>query len=362
MDTPFATYREMDFSNQVQKGPRNACVDTLIEKIGLDNLSHVFGYGSGVLPQQGYDNVDPQVDVIIIANNTKEFHEKNLKMFPGHYSSLKFLGIDLVERIQQYGAGVYFNPYVPICDSGGQRQMIKYGVLSAKHAMEDVCEWSSMYVAGRLQKPVRHYKEDGLLLAANQFNLSSALNVTLLMLLAAKHGNTISFNQLYRTITLLSYMGDPRMLLGGENPNKVKNIVARQESEFATLYGPFIEEAIEKKYIEQLDEDSFRIQIGFHEKAEMINRLPLQFKRRLLLKHASRDGAILSEEEMPSGLSSDHLVSQLAENDGLHQSLGSAIQTTIRGPALGQTIKGVFTAGLVKSGMYAWEKKLKSWR
>lgn len=40
--------------------------------------------------------------------------------------------------------------------------------------------------------------------------------------------NQFTERQLYEQITSISYLGDFRMYIGGENPNKVRNIVSKQ--------------------------------------------------------------------------------------------------------------------------------------
>lgn len=66
---------------------------------------------------------------------------------------------------------------------------------------------------------------------ANQVNLASALRTSLLLL-----PESFTEVQLFETIAGLSYRGDFRMKVG-ENPHKVRNIVAAQLPSFRSLYG-----------------------------------------------------------------------------------------------------------------------------
>lgn len=61
-------------------------------------------------------------------------------------------------------------------------QLIKYGVISTDALCEDMMDWTTLYVAGRMHKPVRIIRPDARILLANQINLVSALRVALLML------------------------------------------------------------------------------------------------------------------------------------------------------------------------------------
>jgi translocator assembly and maintenance protein 41 len=80
-----------------------------------------------------------------------------------------------------------------------------------------------LYLAGRLQNPVKILRDDPRVRLANQINLISAVRTALLLL-------PPSFNEreLYSTIAGISYMGDLRMTLPTENPHKVANMVSHQ--------------------------------------------------------------------------------------------------------------------------------------
>src|SRR5690606_3302891 len=127
-----------------------------------------------------------------------------------HYSGLRRLGSAAVAHVQdRYGAGVYFNPYV---DINGVR--VKYGVVNISTLTADLASWETLYLAGRLHKPVRILRDDPGVRLANQRNLLSALRVALLLL-----PETFTEHELYAAIAALSYTGDPRMWARAENPH-----------------------------------------------------------------------------------------------------------------------------------------------
>lgn len=353
----------IDVSNQYSRSTRSSGIESIMSSIDSDNVKAMFGYGSGVMPQDGYGDSKPQVDVIIIAENTKEFHKANLARFPSHYSAIKALGIDSIQKVQNWGAGVYFNPYVSMSTGNGSERMVKYGVISYENAKKDICEWSSMYIAGRLQKPVRHYKIDDSLLAANQFNLSSAFNLALLLSDTPHRKKSLLHLDLFHSIVLLSYMGDPRMLIGGENPNKAKNIVTKQKSEIRSLYHPFIRNALKRNVLRQVEESNFNLLLSTHSKAELLSELPHQFKKRLFEIFTSyRDRLRCEVSGNLTNGQNDELLELIANDNHLIPLLVKTVRKTICEPALKQSIKGLATAGLLKSGKYAWEKKIKSWK
>jgi len=70
---------------------------------------------------------------------------------------------------------------------------------------------------------------------ANRTNKLNALRTALLLLPAR-----FTATQLYEAITGLSYLGDFRTMIGAENPNKIRNIVAVQKDEFEQMYLPLM--------------------------------------------------------------------------------------------------------------------------
>jgi translocator assembly and maintenance protein 41 len=79
-------------------------------------------------------------------------------------------------------ANIPRNHVLMLISSWSTSQLIKYGVISTDTLCEDMMDWSTLYVAGRMHKPVRIIRPDARILLANQINLVSALRVALLML------------------------------------------------------------------------------------------------------------------------------------------------------------------------------------
>lgn len=61
-------------------------------------------------------------------------------------------------------------------------QVIKYGVTRKEALCRDLEHWDTLYVAGRLQKPVLTLEEDAAISRANQKNQMAALGASLLLL------------------------------------------------------------------------------------------------------------------------------------------------------------------------------------
>ena len=123
-----------------------------------------FGYGSSVFPQKGNDGKDRQIDMILIVDDVAKFHQSktfllpvfqpilaNMKLNKKDYSYLmRFGGSEIVTNFNKRAAGLFFNPFVET-DLG----VLKYGVISTERAVDDLENWTSLYLSGRLHKPVK---------------------------------------------------------------------------------------------------------------------------------------------------------------------------------------------------------------
>ena len=297
-------------------------------------ISVSIGYGSGVLPQSGYEKKDKekQIDFIHIVESNEKFHETNVRQFPHHYS---VRNLSLIKLIQ--GDGIYFNPFVRL-----NSQLIKYGVISRRSSVIDLTEWSSLYFAGRLQKPVNFIKDDDIMIKfLNQYNLKNAMSLSIILL---NDLDTFTERQLYEQITRLSYLGDFRMSVGGENPKKVENIVGKQFSHFKQLYDPILHYFIQRNILiitENGENRVFKSNLNTNNKIKLISTLPLQFRSQLYQLYREKS------------------IKEIAKDKNLGKNLIKIVSNTIRASSIKQMIRGVFTAGLFNSIKYAWAKNRK---
>ena len=206
-----------------------AALSQLLARQRLPAWRCAFGYGSGVIAQSNavVTGTPPMVDVILCVDDPVAWHSANLASNASHYSWLGACGAAAVARVQESGAaGVYFNTLVPVA-GGGADALMKYGVVAAARVDEDLRRWSSLYVAGRLHKPVVWVDEpDEAIAAARDANLRSAVGAALLTLPAA-----FDERRLFAAIGALSYAGDVRFVLGSEDPDKVEEML-KQRGEY----------------------------------------------------------------------------------------------------------------------------------
>ncbi|KAF2757778.1 mitochondrial matrix Mmp37 [Pseudovirgaria hyperparasitica] len=358
-------------------------------------ITHAFAYGSGVFPQSegNASRVDlsphpnpPEailkwqkgggkvIDFILATKFSQHFHSLNLNKHRDHYSFLGSLGSGAVSYVQdKFGAGAYYNPYITINGT-----LIKYGVVQMDTLYRDLTEWDTLYLAGRLQKPVKILTEDPNIRLANQRNLMAAVRCALLML-----PETFTEHDLYTTIASLSYTGDPRMNVGSEHPNKIQNIVTHQLRAFRQLYSSLIYELPNIHYddkrlkssnprwetlplvsdfkMTQIMEPAFR--------GNMVRRLPKSFREKLYFQYqkkfsipgaeftamleSSKDEDARGGVRKPVGGPFDQKISM--ESDIAEKVRASVVQT-VKWPSTVQSVKGIFTGGLRKSWRYTSEK------
>lgn len=354
----------LSFSRCEHNSIRSSKLNLIVQHFELGESGVTFGYGSGVFEQSGYEKAKPQVDFIHIVDDPMQFHKQNWARHPEHYSSLLQLGWGILERFQTAGAGVYFNPYVQMKDMQGDDTIIKYGVVSIETALLDLDLWQTMYIAGRLQKPVAFFGLPDWLKAANQRNLASALNLGILLLASRKKQKTqFTPSELFEEIALISYMGDPRMMVGGENPNKVKNIVSKQLELFKALYKPHVDKLINEGLLQVDNNGDYKAKLSDDAVAMILSSMPQVFKQKLLKSYyeTSCKKQALAAQVHHNQTFVGPFMRDVGGNTRLRMSLVNSLRTTIAWPALIQSLKGIFTAGFVKSARYAWEKKLKSW-
>ena len=117
----------------------------------------------------------PQIDVIVVVEDSRAWHRDNLAANRTHYSgplimvSARDRARDESSRLHQHplplslqggeraivwsaqhlGVGVHFNT-----DIAFQDRRIKYGVVDAVDLCRDLEDWDAFFLAGRLQKPV----------------------------------------------------------------------------------------------------------------------------------------------------------------------------------------------------------------
>ena len=191
----------------------------------LPEVVDIIGYGSGVKNQEGYtDDIKRQIDLILTVNDIYEFHKLNFKKYPNIYSNI---GIKLIKHVNNIGTDINY-----VSNIDYKNNTYKIGVINKNDLSKDLITWDNMYMAGRCQKPISTLKIRDKVKNEIIYNRLNALKIALLL----NNNKTITEQELYETICSLSYIGDIRMTMHCENPDKIKNIVNGSKIEFREIY------------------------------------------------------------------------------------------------------------------------------
>ena len=359
-------------------------------------ITYAFAYGSGVFPQSAATasrtthspHPNPpeailkwqkgggkMIDFVLTPRFSQHFHSLNLRKHRDHYSFLGSLGSGVVSHVQdRYGAGAYFNPYITVNGT-----LIKYAVVNYETLLRDLTEWDTLYLAGRLHKPVKILFEEPNIRVANQRNLISAVRCSLLLL-----PTTFTEKELYSTIAGLSYQGDPRMQYGSENPKKISNIVNNQLQHFRHLYHDILSSLPNVRYVNDqatqasgwMEDDKLDLKLEQNldpeRRGNIVRRLPKQFREKVYFQYRDKfdiSGQEYNEmleaakdEDAKGGLKKQvggDFDRRIAAEKDLPQMVTKAINQTVKWPSTVQSVKGILSAGPERAWRYLQEKRAK---
>ncbi|KAJ6109114.1 Phosphatidate cytidylyltransferase [Penicillium sp. IBT 16267x] len=325
-------------------------------------IRYAFAYGSGVFAQDGsaasatpthpsapaaiknmQQGPGKMIDFIFGVSYSQHWHALNLSQHRDHYSGLGSLGSYAVSQVQdRFGAGVYFNTHVTVSGT-----LIKYGVVNLDTLCRDLTRWDTLYLAGRLQKPVKILRDHPKVRLANQMNLLSALRVALLLL-----PERFSEFELYSTIAGISYMGDLRMVLRAEDPGKIhaaaKMIGSTTQMPSWEWRRIWTRSGAETWYAVFLTHSA----ISFTSNTKAAMQFPgAEFDKMMAENNSTQDIV-----RRPQGGPFER---RIASDEKLQEEVSASIMKTIRWPSTIQTIKGPLTAGPCKTWNYIKEKREK---
>lgn len=201
-------------------------IKSFIEK--RPKVQGAYGYGSGIFRQSGYTTKDrPQIDLILVVDDLKEWHKENMMRNPHDYSFIGklFFKYASIDRIKGCTGIVYLSN---IMQNG---LVYKYGTIEESDLLSHLEKWDSFYVPGRFQKRILTVVENQVITKSNDENRKNVMCTALLTLPVDKN----RLIDVYTQICGLSYLGDTRMKFA-ENPRKVLNIVEGSYDSFEEIY------------------------------------------------------------------------------------------------------------------------------
>lgn len=206
--------------------------------------------------------------------------------------------------------------------------------------------WKTMYVAGRLHKPVKMLlqNENGKLRAALVANLKSAVTASFLML-----PESFTEEDLFMQIAGLSYAGDFRMVIG-EDKSKVANIVIDNIQHFRILYSNILRDCPQVVYKSQQGQ----LEVDKSPEGQFIQlmALPRTLQQRIT-KLVDPPGKNRDVEE---------ILLQVAQDPDCGAVVQQGISSIVKTSSITQSIKGIATAGLWKTVSYSSKKLMKMWK
>ncbi|KAI3921389.1 hypothetical protein MKW98_013323 [Papaver atlanticum] len=307
-------------------------------------------YGSSLLPNN--NDKSSMVDYIIGVSDPLQWHDQNLKMNRNHYASwmMQFGGAKVITGVaESIGVGVHFNPYVTWED-----KMVKYGVVRMHNLVQDLLNWESFYLSGRLQKPVHILADNIDIENLNLNNLRAATSTALLLL-----PSEFSEEDLYAKICSLSYMGDLRMFFA-EDKNKVKRIVQGQFDLFEKSYKPFIDEYAAKDLLRFSSTSDPQVQIAqdcaLPATRSLVSSLPSSIRSGMGMRlgdevKVSESGRVIREVVIGS-------------REETVECLRKVLRRKVMVSSARQAFAGLLSSGAVNSAQYLTRKMgkaLKSW-
>nr|XP_026692182.1 phosphatidate cytidylyltransferase, mitochondrial [Ciona intestinalis] len=317
------------------------------------DMSLAFSYGSGIFPQN--ENSPPlsnMLDLIFVVRDPRSWHSENMRMNKLHYwYPMRYLGPNYAFKLMEnYGAGIYYNTGIRL-----EGRMIKYGVISEDTIVKDLLNWNTLYLAGRLHKPVNivhhDFENSPKLLEGLKLNLISAVLSSLLIL-----PESFTEMELYHTLAGLSYAGDFRMTFG-EDRNKVSNIVVSNLNHFKQLYEPVLKGICEESDRQKDPFHSFihwKEDIGVFEQDKSpliqllhLNRLPFELQLQICRLFDLRSRHVRDVEEILKSAARYPDLSDVVKQSVIH---------IVQHSSKSQSLKGIVTAGPWTSVKYSATK------
>uniref|UniRef100_A0A914H9S0 Phosphatidate cytidylyltransferase, mitochondrial n=1 Tax=Globodera rostochiensis TaxID=31243 RepID=A0A914H9S0_GLORO len=337
-----------------EEGPLRAQLLDLLHgaSLPLESVSHAFAYGSGVIAQRGEDPSKKMVDFLIVCSDSLRFHQRNLLLNPSHYSllplplplplPLRLHNASRLDRVQRFsGARLYYNTRIPT-----RGRLIKYGVIHVEDLETDLLDWTWLYAAGRLQKPVLEvFSRDKETTIDGQKverdidraffdNYRAATHAALLQL-----DGWFTMDQFLNKVVTISYAGDVRRYFGAEDPQKEEKLVAGASRQLRALYKPIL----------AADRD---VHIHADDRIEQDCSTPIVFFRLTQLPRTVLER--LSKAYYPQRKTADteELLYPISHRHDLSQNFSGVLQRIVYESSLRQSVKNFWTAGLTQSIRY----------
>ena len=169
-----------------------------------------------------------QIDLILAVDNIEEFYRECVSKNPYMYRMIPslFFSHATQDQLKMLGTSCYTS-HINFMDN-----YYKMGVIEKDDLIADLKEWKTFFMAGRFQKEMMTLKRDCDIEEANIINKKNAVIAAFLLL----NKDNPSLGEFYQTLCSLSYIGDERIRLHAEDPNKQVKLAQNSKNFFDTQY------------------------------------------------------------------------------------------------------------------------------
>ena len=215
--------------------------------------------------------------------------------------------------------------------------------------MADLNEWRSLYVAGRLHKPIHILKHNDTIENAMARNKEYAVRTALLLV-----PKLFDEFDLFTKIASLSYTGDPRMIVG-ENPKKVVNLVTPIIPIYRKEYEQALLKVASEIEINNLIKDSPLSQTVHHSDVKTDSTTYKMYTQTM-----TSDSRWRLCENLPVTMRNILLMNRRTiGSPPKKHAVRSAVSAIVYRAAISQSVKGIITAGVMKGSSYLFKKVTK---
>lgn len=210
--------------------------------------------------------------------------------------------------------------------------------------LADLNDWRSLYVAGRLHKPIHILKHNETIENAIICNKEYAVRTALLLI-----PKLFDEFDLFTKIASLSYTGDPRMIVG-ENPKKVINLVTPIIPLYRKEYEHILNKVATEVEIKTLQ------QVSSLSKA-VDNIIKNDNTYKMYSQPMTSDARWKLCENLPITMRNILLMNRRTIGSAPKKhAVRSAVSAIVYRAAVTQSLKGIVTAGVVKGSSYLLAK------
>lgn len=224
--------------------------EEVLKRAGQENLVYAIQYGSSVTNDASPTSL---LDMIIVVENTRLFHQRNLNLDPHDYAQPHL--VEWHHWLNRFGFN-YYQTQIPL-----ENRLVKakYAVISQDNFIQGchgTIDSFGFYVAGRMQKAALRplFKPENKEKTAQIEQAINTARIDGLWLSLGFLKKEFSFDELLWTYVSLSYRADLRV----EKPGKIQTLIERSQKDYERMLKPILVEFSHTNLIQPVEENRWR--------------------------------------------------------------------------------------------------------